>query len=382
MNNSLDATNVAFSKMEGDESYQFEKIKVEVQNLIIELGQKLIPVVRDDLLPLFKDTLIPVAQKLAEKIGELSTWFNNLSTEVKNSSLAFIGLVAVVGPAALALSTMVTGVTRTAAAIKGMAVAWKLLNATMLFSPVGIIATLTTLFAGLTVAAYKKEKADKAAYEAAIKHSEALKKSATESLKLTTQTNNLLSSYSKLASKTNLTAIEQEKLRDISQKLKELLPDLNIIYDNQGRILKDNLPHIENYITAEEDKAIAHSNTAIAILSEQIALKKLSLERMNNMHFNGSGRIDYSGDMAKEADEIANLNSELNEHNSLLNNLYQNQRSRKLLAKNDNDNKENTNNKPSSSGGSPPPPKSPEPPKLLLFLIKYLPTIFRTWKKN
>ena len=97
MNNSLDATNVAFSKMEGDESYQFEKIKVEVQNLIIELGQKLIPVVRDDLLPLFKDTLIPVAQKLAEKIGELSTWFNNLSTEVKNSSLAFIGLVAVVG---------------------------------------------------------------------------------------------------------------------------------------------------------------------------------------------------------------------------------------------------------------------------------------------
>ena len=230
--------------------------------------------------------------------------FNNLSPELKNSSLAFIGLVAVIGPAALALSTMVTGVTRTAAAIKGMTVAWKLLNATMLLSPVGIIATLTTLFAGLTVAAYKKEKADKAAYEAAIKHSEALKKSTTESLKLTTQTNNLLSSYSKLASKTNLTAIEQEKLRDISQKLKELLPDLNIIYDNQGRILKDNLPHIENYITAEEDKAIAHSNTAIAILNEQIALKKLSLERMNNMHFNGSGRIDYSGDMAKEADEI------------------------------------------------------------------------------
>ena len=387
MNNSLDATSVAFSKMEGDESYQFEKIKVEVQNLIIELGQKLIPVVRDDLLPLFKDTLIPTAQKLAEKIGELFTLFNNLSPELKNASFQFMGLVAVIGPAALALSTMVGGVTsaRTAivgmqtifktlipiittktAAVKASAVAWKLLNATMLLSPVGIIATLTTLFAGLTVAAYKKEKADKAAYEAAIKHSEALQKSATESLKLTTQTNNLLSSYSKLETQTRLTKEEQEEQRQIVEKLEALYPDLDIAYDNNGKVigsLTDMVYGLNEARRLEEIQAIASQK---ATLDAEISKRQKEIDSMDarlkdknsaeNTGITGGITLNHNKNLVQK--ELEALQTELDALDKLKEKLDNASVNTGGSRQNNNN---NNRNKPSSSGVSSSPPKSPEP---------------------
>jgi hypothetical protein len=87
---SANATETAFNTMDLSEARQFEKIKVEIQNLVTELGQKLIPIVREDLLPLFKDTLIPIAERIIEKIGELATTFNNLPQPVKNASFQFL----------------------------------------------------------------------------------------------------------------------------------------------------------------------------------------------------------------------------------------------------------------------------------------------------
>ncbi len=171
--------------------------------------------------PLFKDTLIPIAESLVKKIGELATMFNSLPTPVKNASIAFAAMVAAIGPVALGLSTLIGGLANTKAAVTTLTSAWKLLNSTMLLSPVGIIVTLTAVLAAATVGSpargviqtQLKAKADEDARKAAIANAEAILKQKEAIAGQEKETKKLVSQYTKLADKAKLTSKEQKEFQ-------------------------------------------------------------------------------------------------------------------------------------------------------------------------
>ena len=295
MTTSANATNIAFDKMDIDESREFEKLKVEIHNLVIELGQNLIPIVRDDLLPLFRDTLMPIANNLIEVIAKVATVFNSLPAPVKTASFAFVGMVAAIGPAALALSTMVGGVTNAriaiggmktvfttlipvvknaTVAIKGSTAAWKALNLVIAATPVGLILAFTAAIVACTVSIYQKEKADKEAREAALKNAEATLKQKEAFNALVGETDKLVSRYTELAEKTKLTREEQAELETITTRLKDLYPDLNIVIDENGKAMITNIGITYDDIAAKKELLTTTNDLSEAELRRQVGLQK------------------------------------------------------------------------------------------------------------
>ena len=295
MTTSANATNIAFDKMDIDESREFEKLKVEIHNLVIELGQNLIPIVRDDLLPLFRDTLMPIANDLIVAIGKVATVFNSLPAPLKTASFAFVGMVAAIGPAALALSTMVGGVTNakiaiggmktvfttlipvvknSTVAIKGSAVAWKALNLVIAATPVGLILAFTAAIVACTVSIYQKEKADKEAREAALKNAIATLKQKEAFNALVGETDKLVSRYTELAEKTKLTREEQAELETITTRLKDLYPDLNIVIDENGKAMITNIGITYDDIAAKKELLTTTNDLSEAELRRQVGLQK------------------------------------------------------------------------------------------------------------
>ncbi len=309
MNSSLNATNTAFEKMNDDPIRKFEMAKVEVENLVIALGQKLMPIVSEQLLPLLQDTLIPIAEDLITAIGKAIDIFNSLPTPIQNASLGFIALTAAIGPSAIAIAQMGTAYTTTTTAIssakdiitlakttftgvtptilaknvalKASAVAWKSLNTAINLTPVGLLVTIAALFAGLVIKTQLKAKADKEAYEAAIKQADALKQTATNTINLTRQTRTLTDRYQELAEKTELTTIEQIEQQSIVNQLKELYPDLDIAYDNNGRVIGNLTKMVDALNDARRQEELQSVAAQKATLSAEIKKREQELDECN-----------------------------------------------------------------------------------------------------
>ncbi len=334
MSKAANATNIAFQKMELDESRQFEKLKVEITNLVIELGQNLVPIVSENLLPLFKDTLIPIAESLVKKIGELATMFNSLPTPVKNASIAFAAMVAAIGPVALGLSTLIGGLANTKAAVATLTSAWKLLNSTMLLSPVGIIVTLTAVLAACVIQTQLKAKADEDARKAAIANAEAILKQKEAIAGQEKETKKLVSQYTKLADKAKLTSKEQKEFQTTINKLKEIYPDLNIAIDENGKAMLTNIGIVYDEIAALKEKNILKEQEARLELEASLAKQEAKLKEQQELaeeyekNPNGGGSywggLDNSTRLITLNKNIDTTKEKIKETQELLNKLEKN----------------------------------------------------------
>lgn len=81
---------------------QLQLVKTEFKLALIELGEELIPILRDDVIPLVKDFAI--------KLQDLAKWFGGLSPEAKKTALAFAAIAAAVGPALIAIGHLSMGI--------------------------------------------------------------------------------------------------------------------------------------------------------------------------------------------------------------------------------------------------------------------------------
>lgn len=84
----------AFQKSMGP-AFEMKRAWAQIKDALVNVGQVLIP------------TLVPAFKLFAETIHDLSKWFQDLSPNVRNTMLAFIGLAAIVGPFLLVLGTVI-----------------------------------------------------------------------------------------------------------------------------------------------------------------------------------------------------------------------------------------------------------------------------------
>ena len=270
--NSVGATSEAFQKIDDGPARKFERIKAEVDSLIIELGNSLLPVVEEKLLPAFKDTLIPTAEKLVIKIADLITAFRELPAPVQAASVGFVAIATAFGPALQGILSLKSGfVTATktikdfgksvgllknyVGSIKALSGVWKALNTVIVASPVGIITAVTVGLGALAVKAYKTGKEIK-------KLKEELNTNTYKNLgeldkvnKEADEISKLFIEYNNLAKAKSLDAKQSERLNELTQEITELYPELKTKMIDGVNYIDTAKNKVENF-TNETERAL------------------------------------------------------------------------------------------------------------------------------
>ena len=270
--NSVGATSEAFQKIDDGPARRFERIKAEVDSLIIELGNSLLPVVEEKLLPAFKDTLIPTAEKLVIKISDLITAFRELPAPVQTAVVGFVGLAAGFGPALQGIISLKSGfVTATktikdfgksvgllkdyVVSIKALSGVWKALNTVIVASPIGIITAVTVGLGALAVKAYKtgqelrklKEELNTNTYKN-LGEFNTVNREAKDISKLFIEYNNLAKAKS-------LDEKQSERLNELTQEITELFPELKTKMIDGVSYIDNAKNKVENF-TLETERAL------------------------------------------------------------------------------------------------------------------------------
>ena len=295
MNKSAGATNEAFKAIDDGPARQFERIKAETEALVIELGNNLLPVAEESLLPFFKDSLIPTAEKLINTIGALIGAFNNLPAPMQAVSAGTVGLIAGFGPALKGIVGLSRGMSEakktisdfknavnvlktSAGSIQALSTAWKALNTVMIASPVGIITALTVGLGALAVKAYKLNQE----YRALIETSNQL---ADSTKKLNNEANKdigLFEEYQKLASAKELDEAATERLRQVTEKLINLYPNLKTTVIDGINYINSAKMKLEEFATAEERTHINDLETTIKELQNKAEFYSSQVESWKN----------------------------------------------------------------------------------------------------
>lgn len=270
--NSAGATSEAFQKIDDGPARRFERIKAEVDSLIIELGNSLLPVVEEKLLPAFKDTLIPTAEKLVIKISDLITAFRELPAPVQSAVVGFVGLAAGFGPALQGIISLKSGfVTATktikdfgksvglvknyVGSIKALSGVWKALNTVIVASPIGIITAVTVGLGALAIKAHKtgqelrklKEELNTNTYKNLGKFNTVNREAKDIS--------QLFIEYNNLAKAKDLDAKQSERLNELTQEITELFPELKTKMIDGVNYIDNAKNKVENF-TLETERAL------------------------------------------------------------------------------------------------------------------------------
>lgn len=129
---------------------QMKILTNRLQVAAIELGEELIPVIRD--------TLIPIIEGAIEKISGLVSWFKELPEPFKKATIILLGLTAAAGPLLIVVGKLSVAFSSLPAIIGGVRLAVQLLTGALLTNPIVLI---TYAIAGLTLAIIELNKAYK-----------------------------------------------------------------------------------------------------------------------------------------------------------------------------------------------------------------------------
>lgn len=270
--NSIGATSEAFQKIDEGPARRFERIKAEVDSLIIELGNNLLPVVEAKLLPAFKDTLIPTAEKLVVKIANLITAFRELPAPIQASAVGFVGIAAGLGPALQGIISLKNALTTAGktmkdfgasvvllknyiVSIQALSGVWKALNTVMVATPIGILTAVTVGLGALAVKAYKtgqelkklKEELNTNTYRNLGELSSANREAK--------EISKLFIEYNNLAKAKSLDAKESERLNELTQEITELFPELKTKMIDGVNYINASKNKVENF-TLETERAL------------------------------------------------------------------------------------------------------------------------------
>ena len=114
--NSAGATEKAYQTMADTTSKSTDELKASFQLMAVEIGSQVLPVLNDTLVPLFQDTIVPAMEKIIPVIGDILEAFNELPQPIKIGVLAFVALLAALGPIIVVIGSVVSAVGTIAAA--------------------------------------------------------------------------------------------------------------------------------------------------------------------------------------------------------------------------------------------------------------------------
>lgn len=112
---------------------EINTLKKQFEMLVMNLAVDFIPILRDDIFPIVKEQVIPALKDFGGKLKDLFTWFKNLNPHTKELVIKLIGLLAVVGPLAMAIGSVTT-------AISAMIPVLVTLGTTLLANPIFLLA--------------------------------------------------------------------------------------------------------------------------------------------------------------------------------------------------------------------------------------------------
>lgn len=278
MSEAVGATNQAFyDATEGGVNafgFQLEKAKQNAHNLMIKVGQELIPSLQNLLTPLFKSV----------------EFLNNLDSATLSSIVS-------VGKVALAITATATAGIGLVKAINAIKLSMIALNTALLANPFILAATAIV---GIGLAITEIEKASQKAKKA---QNELIIQSETAAAREAQTTRKLVDEYTLLSEKTKLTTQEKTRLKEISEKLKKTFPELTTVYDKNTGALKLNKEELQK-LNQEKIQSLKQ-NLASLIQEKQeaeIQLKKIKSEQeiLSSQYQKKSlesGGLDYGGEL-------------------------------------------------------------------------------------
>lgn len=265
------ATNEAFQKIDETPAQRIKKLMANFQALTLELGQNLLPTA-EKLFSAFEKGL-PTIQKLGEFVGSVVSVLvekgNIIVPVIAGLATAFVGLnvaLAVTNPTLIGTSGAI-GLVTTAFGALNVATG-------------GILIVIGALTAGLVTLIMNLDKLKPPIVDLA-KKSEELAQSLNKSYEAmkaqTTQGARLVEQYRELASKSQKTAEEQEKLKSILEQLKTIYPELAEKIELNKGALDGLTTSYEDYITVAGKAAILDAERVIN--HEREVRAKLELTR-------------------------------------------------------------------------------------------------------
>ncbi len=105
------STQAAYKTMDDTVARSMEKIKAELNALMIELGNEFLPILKDDILPIVKDTLVPfLTGTVAPTLRSLVKLFTDMPAPLQLAVVGITGLLAALGPILLVAGPIISGI--------------------------------------------------------------------------------------------------------------------------------------------------------------------------------------------------------------------------------------------------------------------------------
>lgn len=205
------------------------------------------------------------------------------ATSLRKLVTSIIGKTAAEKVSTFATDAHTWAMNRANAATTGLGTAFWKLTAAMLSNPFGAIAVLVGGLIALFTTLGNKTRDVQKDLENAEKSIQALNKARGE-------TANLIDTYDELSRKTNKTAEEQEKLRDISRELAKTFPGATKGIDENTRALTLNVEELRKY-NEEAESALRKGMAAqISIDEKTVAKNEKEIEKLTKSLNRGWGR--------------------------------------------------------------------------------------------
>lgn len=110
MKDASGAVDEAYKTMSESAVQQMNKVKAELHNMVIDIGESFLPILQNDIMPILKDDLVPYIQNtVVPAIKGFADWFSNLDDRSKKA-VAGVGIfAAALGPLMMLLGPIVSG---------------------------------------------------------------------------------------------------------------------------------------------------------------------------------------------------------------------------------------------------------------------------------
>lgn len=109
MKDASGAVDEAYKTMSDSAVQQMNKVKAELHNMVIDIGESFLPILQNDIMPILKDDLVPYIQNtVVPAIKGFADWFSSLDGEGKKAAAGVGIFAAALGPLLMVLGPIVS----------------------------------------------------------------------------------------------------------------------------------------------------------------------------------------------------------------------------------------------------------------------------------
>lgn len=271
---------------------EYSKSQLRLQEAMAAIGEKFAPLVTKGMNKI-SDAAEDFTDGPLKNLVDAGEWVVDNGEEVV-SVLGGIGAALVTYKAIKGVTDIVGTFQQLHSAIKAATVAQEALNVAQMGSPIGLIAAgiagVISAFAIYNATMQDTQTESAKVYEALKNNDQAIKdlnetldasNKAREDNRIEVESEivasrNLVTELGTLMEAENKTAVQKQRIKDLVAKLNELMPELNLSYDEQADKLNKSTQEIDSFVSAYEKKIklqAAEEDLTIAINNQYEALK-------------------------------------------------------------------------------------------------------------